>query len=149
MINPRWLELLMSRTNFQDPKDVRVIEVRLYLYVESNFNFSYISLCDLDILREKKWLNYLHTVGRLIWFSTVLPVTLLRVFRNGLRGLDTNTYDGLAAIFIRETMFVTFYLLSCTPIKRLSSGYTSLKNVDPMLIQRRRCFNVVFPLGLF
>ena len=31
MINPQWLELPMSRTNFHGPKDVRAIEVWLYL----------------------------------------------------------------------------------------------------------------------
>ena len=31
MINPQWLELPMSRTNFRGPKDVRAIEVRLYI----------------------------------------------------------------------------------------------------------------------
>ena len=30
MINPQWLELHMSRTNFHGPKDLRAIEVRLY-----------------------------------------------------------------------------------------------------------------------
>ena len=30
MINPQWLELPMSRTNFHGPKDIRAIEVRLY-----------------------------------------------------------------------------------------------------------------------
>ena len=30
MINPQWHELPMSRTDFHCPKDVRVIEVRLY-----------------------------------------------------------------------------------------------------------------------
>ena len=30
MINPQWLELPMSRTNFHGPKDVRAIEVRLF-----------------------------------------------------------------------------------------------------------------------
>ena len=34
MINPQWLELLMSRTNFHGPKDVRAIEVRLYIVQE-------------------------------------------------------------------------------------------------------------------
>ena len=29
MINPQWLELPMSRTNFHGPKYVRAIEVRL------------------------------------------------------------------------------------------------------------------------
>ena len=32
MINPQWLELPMSRTNFHGPKDVRAIEVRLYVF---------------------------------------------------------------------------------------------------------------------
>ena len=31
MINSQWLELPMSRTNFHGPKDVRAIEVRLYI----------------------------------------------------------------------------------------------------------------------
>ena len=31
MINPQWLELPMSRPNFHGPKDVRAIEVRLYI----------------------------------------------------------------------------------------------------------------------
>ena len=31
MINPQWLELPISRTSFHGPKDVRAIEVRLYL----------------------------------------------------------------------------------------------------------------------
>ena len=33
MINPQWLELPMSRTNFHGPKDVRAIEVRLYKWI--------------------------------------------------------------------------------------------------------------------
>ena len=33
MINPQWLELPMSRTFLYDHKDVRAIEVRLYLYL--------------------------------------------------------------------------------------------------------------------
>ena len=28
--NPQWVELTMSRTNFHGPKDVRLIEIRLY-----------------------------------------------------------------------------------------------------------------------
>ena len=31
MIKSHWLELPISRTNFHGPKDVRAIEVRLYL----------------------------------------------------------------------------------------------------------------------
>ena len=31
MINPLWLELPMSRTNFHGPEDVRAIAVQLYL----------------------------------------------------------------------------------------------------------------------
>ena len=31
MINPQWFELPTSRTNFHGPKDVRAIEVQLYI----------------------------------------------------------------------------------------------------------------------
>ena len=31
MINPHWLELPMSRINFHGPKDVRAIEVLMYV----------------------------------------------------------------------------------------------------------------------
>ena len=31
IINPQWLELPISRTNFHGPDDVRAIEVRLYI----------------------------------------------------------------------------------------------------------------------
>ena len=34
MINPPWLKLQMSRTNFYGPKDVRAIEVRLYAEID-------------------------------------------------------------------------------------------------------------------
>ena len=33
MINPQWLELPMCQTNFHGSKDVRAIEVRLYLVI--------------------------------------------------------------------------------------------------------------------
>ena len=42
-----------------------------YILEESNFNFRYVGLCDLEILREQK-LNYLQTVETLI--SKQLPV---------------------------------------------------------------------------
>ena len=31
MINPQWLELPMSLTNFYGPKDIRANEIRLYI----------------------------------------------------------------------------------------------------------------------
>ena len=34
MINPQWLELPMSRTIFYCPKDVRAIDVRLYIHIQ-------------------------------------------------------------------------------------------------------------------
>ena len=30
VINPQWLELPISRTNFRGPKDIRAIEVQMY-----------------------------------------------------------------------------------------------------------------------
>ena len=75
MINPQWLELPMSRTNFHGPKDVGATEVRLY-----------VRLCDFDNdIYKEKWLNYLQTVET--WSDTpdlglhCLPITLLGVSR--------------------------------------------------------------------
>ena len=40
MINPHWLRLPLSRTNFHGPKGVRAIEVRLYLCTEQQASVS-------------------------------------------------------------------------------------------------------------
>ena len=51
MINPQWLELPISRTNFHGPKDVRATEVRLYndqsfndTLTNNNNNVSFVQL---------------------------------------------------------------------------------------------------------
>ena len=59
MINPQWLELPMSRTNFHGPKDVRVIEVRLYDH--NRFNTISPSPCHVS---EVVILNELRMDGR-------------------------------------------------------------------------------------
>ena len=45
MINPQWLQLPMFRTIFYGPKDVRAIEVRLYviwkIVLEAKFDIKY------------------------------------------------------------------------------------------------------------
>ena len=43
MINPQWLKLPMSRTNFRGPEDVRAIEVQLifkeiFLFYNETYN---------------------------------------------------------------------------------------------------------------
>ena len=40
MINPQWLELSVSRTNFYGPEDVRAIEVRLYIKGKIDVNMT-------------------------------------------------------------------------------------------------------------
>ena len=50
MINPQWLELPMSRTIFYGPKDVRAIEVRLYII----YTTKYQQLCFLQSDPEMK-----------------------------------------------------------------------------------------------
>ena len=49
MINPQWLELSMSRTNFHGPKDVRAIEVWLYFsyYFIKTYVVGTLSLCEI------------------------------------------------------------------------------------------------------
>ena len=76
MINPQWLELPMSRTNFHGPKDVRVIEVRLY------FAFKRIQCESLHLLLHSYSLSSLafhcfYDEGKIILFSTVLAFCIL------------------------------------------------------------------------
>ena len=55
MINPHWLELPLSRTNFHGPKGVRAIEVLLYLYrMVYDFDFDIVNfpLLDGDVPRS-------------------------------------------------------------------------------------------------
>ena len=43
MIDPQWFEPPMSRASFHGPKDVRTIEVRLYIYVfDTKYSFIFI-----------------------------------------------------------------------------------------------------------
>ena len=59
-----------------------------FIWEDSNFNFGYVRICDLDIPREK-WLNYLQTVETDQTLHSVasdpclhcLQITLLRVSR--------------------------------------------------------------------
>ena len=46
MINPQWLELPMSRTNFHGSKDIRAIEVRLYFKVLEYLSYIYIKVLE-------------------------------------------------------------------------------------------------------
>ena len=58
MINPYWLELPMSRTSFHGPKDVRAIEVRLYVgWNEGSFTLIFrVHSFDILCLLETKLL---------------------------------------------------------------------------------------------
>ena len=53
MINPQGLELPMSRIDFHGPKDVRAIEVLLYL-IYSKFKFIYSNLFSLLTVIKKQ-----------------------------------------------------------------------------------------------
>ena len=49
LINPHWLELPLSRTNFHGPKGVRVIEVRLYFTIKSRDIFAVCARFDCSV----------------------------------------------------------------------------------------------------
>ena len=53
IINPQWHELPMSRTNFHGPKDVRAIEVRLYLDMIIPFISTVLSTLRLAVHLQK------------------------------------------------------------------------------------------------
>ena len=70
MINPQWLELPMSHTNFHGPKDVRAIEVRLYA----------------NIFAEKMWIAFAFAKATHI-FSAKIPVNLISYLLEQLTNL--------------------------------------------------------------
>ena len=61
MINPQWLELPISKRNFHGPKDVRVIEVRLYLQYDPCGYFIK-RVMAVDALRKHAYSNILKSL---------------------------------------------------------------------------------------
>ena len=72
MVNPQWLELpiALSRSNFHGPKDVRAIEVRLYVAV----------LRGLDTLRSILAIFYEETFFSTSCLLFCIPVTETGVY---------------------------------------------------------------------
>ena len=79
MINPQWLELPMSRTNFHGPKDVRAFEVRRYIE-ESDYGLFW---CHLMI----------------IWY---------RMSQCIYRSLNNITYQQLTLFFSEYTLRINY-----------------------------------------
>ena len=71
MIKPRWFELPMSRTNFYGPKDVRAIEVRLF--IETVLTATATENCQSVVNSADPG----HVLWRLIWVYTVCKGPLL------------------------------------------------------------------------
>ena len=59
MINTQWLELLMNRINFHDPKDVRAIVVLLYAFETTQYNLKYVRSVK-DSHRTNKGCTYVY-----------------------------------------------------------------------------------------
>ena len=76
MINPQWLEIPISRTNFHGPKDVRAIEVRLYIY---SFN-AYTSLTPL--MYAYKYVFYITLLICLMFVRIKAPLGLCCIVMN-------------------------------------------------------------------
>ena len=58
IINPHWLELLLSRTNFHGPKGVRAIEVRLYIVQRKESALD----SDNNVIKQLKPIYYLNRI---------------------------------------------------------------------------------------
>ena len=72
VINPQWLELPMSRTNFYGPEDVRAIEVRLYTYW---FHLRQNTIGSVRVTERKR-----------MWIMVPIPFKVVRYRRGWGRG---------------------------------------------------------------
>ena len=78
-INPHWLELSLSRTNFHGPKGVRAIEVRLYINVEK-IMFQTAASLDLDRLTAGRCVTSYHSLlVELQWLEHLWDYENLRI----------------------------------------------------------------------
>ena len=106
IINPHWLELPLSRTNFQGPKGVRAIEVLLYLWLVAQSQGTLIlaripsgarSTLDTSISFHKKLASPLATnfTEDLIKMLSILHIIWIVTYMSTLRViLDKSNYQG-------------------------------------------------------
>ena len=110
------------------------------------FRFRYVSLCDLDIPREK-WLNYLQAVETCsdaaccgVAVSDLglhcLPITLLGVSRLQLVNAKNCTYDFMFNAINSRTLFWSGAIVFC---QASLSEYLGLKRY--LLLQRLKLWN--------
>ena len=86
MINPQWLELPMSRTNFHGPKDVWAIEVRLYLVcIKRKSAYKHVPYAQIQIILRMRKISFrpllsIHTSYSIHWscWRTVKALIRLR-----------------------------------------------------------------------
>ena len=85
MINPQWLEQLISPTNFHGPKDVQAIEVWLDVLWKGSF------LEIKNTWNEKSKFHFIKSVHEQYWFICLYEVLLLRI-HNLTLNMRTDTF---------------------------------------------------------
>ena len=76
MINPQWLQLLMSRTNLHGPKDVQVIAVRLYMHKHKSKN----QLCLVYWKQVQKTIARLNKLLQFLFVYSLIHIAPYKIF---------------------------------------------------------------------
>ena len=133
MINPQWLELPMSRTNFHGPKYVRAIEVRLH--VTNQGNVSVLVLNHIYMLDELSlhWVHMSEGTFSLVWphlssflYACHVPTRCLfksnlrTVFNNGIKLRQDRTKWQVLSVFFLSAIEVRSYFPLLSLIKHLA-----------------------------
>ena len=80
LINPQWLELPMSGTNFHSPKDVRTIEVRQYIAFVMVLSYIFDAiLFDKTFLKPAKsvFFGSIHSLDKNVFLKQITIILLL------------------------------------------------------------------------
>ena len=104
MINPQWLELPMSRTNFHGPKDVRAIEVRVYMEL--------LNLCPCDPLDAEIYIySYMYISGEIWCTRTICYSELSHCVRQRTNFIEQYYKYTRFLSMTRRMLFVVFIII--------------------------------------
>ena len=145
MINPQWFELPMSRTNFHGPKDVRAIDVRLYLNLGVKLHIHSVKCgCSINCFpqfrkSDMSKYGYLEVFHRVAWISKKRGST---VFRPAITKTYLYNFDPLKPHFyIVKLGFTGVYIIFLISAQNIDCGYS----LEPL----RRDGSFEYPQSMF
>ena len=150
MINPQWLKLRMSRTNFHGPKDVRTIEVQLYIHsfwpdYTTCSSYLHIYTMYLYTLSPHLYNVLAHTISTFIQCTCTHYLHIYTMYTMYLYTLSPHLYNVLVHTI---STFIYFNAHSSTIILHISIlkvSFHTLPHLLDIIFQIMSQFNTISP----